>query len=302
MVVGFGAPTAARIVTRHSLADQAKSRVRVLLAEDNPTNQKVALATLERLGYRADAVANGLEALDALGSRPYDLVLMDVQMPEMDGLEATGHVRDPKSAVRDHGIPIIALTAAAMTGDREKCLAAGMNDYLTKPLRPEELGRMIERWTAGAGGTPTPGAAGSAAPQSAPGSAAPSAPPEGTPASASAPVFDREVLLRTLGGDRELAREIMPEFLADARRQLDVLRKTAVSGPAGQLARQAHALKGASATVGALALAAEAARLEADARQAGEGWLERGDERAAALEAAFEQFADDWERNGLGEA
>ncbi len=232
--LGFDAPRAARIVTRHSLADQAKSRVRVLLAEDNPTNQKVALATLERLGYRADAVANGLEALDALGSRPYDLVLMDVQMPEMDGLEATGHVRDPKSAVRDHGIPIIALTAAAMTGDREKCLAAGMNDYLTKPLRPEELGRMIERWTAGVGGTPTPGAAGSAAPQSAPGSAAPSAPPEGTPASAPpAPVFDREVLLHTLGGDRELAREIMPEFLADARRQLDVLRKTAVSGPAG---------------------------------------------------------------------
>ena len=179
-----------------------------------------------------------------------------------------------------------------------------MNDYLTKPLRPEELGRMIERWTAGLGGTLTPGAAGSAAPQSAPGSAAPSAPPEGTPASASvsAPVFDRGVLLHTLGGDRELAREIMPEFLADARRQLDVLRKTAVSGPAEQLARQAHALKGASATVGALALAAEAARLEADARQTGEGWLERGDERAAALEAAFEQFADDWERNGLGEA
>ena len=118
--LGLGAPRTARIVTRHSLADQAKSRVRVLLAEDNPTNQKVALTTLERFGYRADAVANGREALDALGSRPYDLVLMDVQMPEMDGLEATGHVRDPKSAVRDHGIPIIALTAAAMTGDREK--------------------------------------------------------------------------------------------------------------------------------------------------------------------------------------
>ena len=124
----------------------------MLLAEDNPINQKVALAMVEKLGYHADAVANGLEALDALGSRPYDLVLMDIQMPEMDGLEATAQVRDPKSAVRGHDVPIVALTAAAMKGDREKCLAAGMNDYLTKPLRPEELGRMIERWAAGAGG------------------------------------------------------------------------------------------------------------------------------------------------------
>jgi PAS domain S-box-containing protein len=138
--ISFEAPAAARIVTRHSLTDQAKSRIRVLLAEDNPINQKVALAMLENLGYRADAVGSGVEALGALGSRPYDLVLMDIQMPEMDGLEATGKVRDQKSAVRDHSIPIVALTAAAMKGDREKCLAAGMNDYLTKPLRPEERG------------------------------------------------------------------------------------------------------------------------------------------------------------------
>ncbi len=149
--IGVDAPAAARIITRHSLTDQAKSRVRLLLAEDNPINQKVALAMVEKLGYRADTVANGLEALAALASRSYDLVLMDIQMPEMDGLEATAQVRDPRSAVRSHDIPIIALTAAAMKGDRERCLAAGMNDYLTKPLRPDELGRMIERWTAGAG-------------------------------------------------------------------------------------------------------------------------------------------------------
>ena len=187
--VGFSAPKAARIITRHSLADQAKSRVRVLLAEDNPINQKVALATLEKLGYRADAVANGLEALAALGSRPYDLVLMDVQMPEMDGLEATARVRDPKSAVRDHAIPIIALTAAAMTGDREKCLAAGMNDYLTKPLRPEELSRMIERWTAGAGGT----IAGRGRIGGAPACAGPCGTERAGSREPRSPVFDREV-------------------------------------------------------------------------------------------------------------
>ena len=295
--LGFDAPKTARIITRHSLADRAKSRVRVLLAEDNLINQRVALATLEKLGYSADAVANGCEVLDALGSRSYDLVLMDVQMPEMDGLEAAAQVRDPRSAVRDHDIPIIALTAAAMTGDRERCLAAGMNDYLTKPLRPEELGRMIERWTAGPQGAP-PVAAGSTVSVSVPVPSAPGAPGRET----SVPAFDRESLLRTLGGDEDMAREIVPEFLADARRQLDILRETAVSGSAGELARQAHALKGASATVGALRLEGEAARLEAEAKQAGGGRLDGGQERVVALEAALDQFAADWERRGLGEA
>ncbi len=286
----------ARIITRHSLTDQAKSRVRLLLAEDNPINQKVAIAMVEKLGYRADTVTNGLEALAALASRSYDLVLMDVQMPEMDGLEATAQVRDPKSAVRSHDIPIIALTAAAMKGDRERCLAVGMNDYLTKPLRPDELSQMIERWTAGVGGG-LPVAAGSAAHTSRPvSSEARAAVPE-SPVT----VFDRGVLLNNLGGDRELAEEIVREFLVDVRRQLDVLRETAESGSTMQLARQAHALKGAAATAGAISLKAEAEGLEVDARRAGEDRLERARGRVAALEAAFGQFVDTWERDGLGE-
>jgi two-component system sensor histidine kinase/response regulator len=289
-------PAAARIITRHSLTDQAKGRIRVLLAEDNPINQKVALAMLENLGYRADAVGNGLEALAALSSRTYDLVLMDIQMPEMDGLEATGRVRAPDSSVRDHGIAIVALTAAAMKGDRDKCVAAGMNDYLTKPLRPEELGQMIERWTAGAAGS-SPAVPEPTVPPPRPASAASRAPAQGGPV----PVFDRGALLSTLGGDRELAEQIIVEFLADVRRQLDVLRGTAESGPSAQLARQAHALKGASGTVGALALRAEAERLEVGARQAGEERLESAEERVAAIEAAFEQVAAAWERDGLGE-
>ena len=181
---GFSAPRSPHIITRHSLADQAKSRVRVLLAEDNPINQKVALATLEKLGYRADAVGDGQEALAALASRPYDLVLMDVQMPNMDGLEATGLVRDPQSSVRDHDIPIIALTAAAMKGDPGRSLAAaGWTSSLTKPLRPGATSRSDPRLTAGAdGGTSA---------------AAPSA---GAPLPAPTPVFDREALLHTLGG------------------------------------------------------------------------------------------------------
>jgi two-component system sensor histidine kinase/response regulator len=292
--VGLDAVKPGRIITRHSLADNAKSRLRLLLAEDNPINQKVALATLENLGYRADSVANGLEALDALSSRPYDLVLMDVQMPEMDGLEATSHVRDPKSTVLDHGIPIIALTAAAMTGDREKCLEAGMSDYLTKPLRPEELRRMIERWTSVSHEPPTVGTESTASPY-VPASEVPP-PPAGE---ISIPTFDGKSLLNLLGGDRELAREIIAAFLVEARRQLDVLGEAAPTGPAEKIAREAHSLKGASATAGAFALQAEAARLETDARQAGGQRLENADEKVAALEVLYTDFVDQWERSEL---
>ena len=111
--------------------------LRILLAEDNTVNQQIALLVLESMGYRADVASNGIEAVKAVASLPYDLVLMDVQMPEMDGLEATRRIRALGSAAA--GIHIVAMTANAMQGDREACLAAGMNDYLSKPIRPEEL-------------------------------------------------------------------------------------------------------------------------------------------------------------------
>jgi len=156
-----------RIITRYTVAEESKQKTRILLAEDNIINQKVASKVLEKLGYRSDVVANGLEALKALETIPYDMVLMDVQMPEMDGLEATKEIRrreeltaqkkdagffgEPSALSFQHSaqskhIPIIAITAHAMKGDKEICLKAGMDDYLTKPIQPVKFGETIARW------------------------------------------------------------------------------------------------------------------------------------------------------------
>jgi PAS domain S-box-containing protein len=128
----------------------ASQTARILLVEDNPTNQQVALGLLHKLGYAAESVANGLEALTALETKPYDLVLMDVQMPIMDGLEATRLIRSTTQTYRN--VPVIAMTAHAMRGDREICLQAGMNDYLSKPVMPAELDSCLQRWLRAAEG------------------------------------------------------------------------------------------------------------------------------------------------------
>jgi PAS domain S-box-containing protein len=134
------------LITRHTLSEQRKSGLRVLLAEDNPINQKLAVVLLQKAGYSVDAVETGAQALEKVQANQYNAVLMDVQMPEMDGLEATHRIREWEKDTGRH-IPIIAMTAHAMQGDRERCLEAGMDDYVTKPLQPKVLFSALDRWT-----------------------------------------------------------------------------------------------------------------------------------------------------------
>jgi CheY-like chemotaxis protein len=131
---------------RRALPNFAHRKARILVAEDNMTNQKVALGILKKLGLTADAVASGGEALEALRTLPYDLVFMDVQMPEMDGLEATRRIRDSQSIVLNRDIPVIAMTAHAVQSYKDKCFEAGMNDYVTKPVSPQALAAALEKW------------------------------------------------------------------------------------------------------------------------------------------------------------
>ena len=135
-----------KIVTKHTVRDSRRSTLQILIAEDNIVNQKVALGILKKAGYNAVAVANGKEAVKALEETQYNIVLMDCQMPEMDGYQATAKIRDEKSSVLDHKIPVIAMTANAMQGDRERCLDAGMDDYIAKPVTPKSLTEILDKW------------------------------------------------------------------------------------------------------------------------------------------------------------
>ncbi|MBF0396735.1 MAG: response regulator, partial [Desulfobacterales bacterium] len=137
-----------KFITKHLLNDTRKLLIKILLVEDNKVNQKLALKLFNKFGYNADIANDGKEAVKALTENEYHLVFMDVQMPVMDGFEATQVIRDLNSGVLNHQIPIIAMTAHAMKGDRERCISAGMNDYVSKPIKPQELLETIDKYTA----------------------------------------------------------------------------------------------------------------------------------------------------------
>ena len=256
----------------------AEIPLRILLAEDNTVNQKLALRILSRFGYRADAVANGLEVLNALERQHYDVVLMDVQMPEMDGLEASRRIVERWP--REKRPRIIALTANAMAEDRAACLAAGMDDYLTKPIRPADLAEALRRCVplaarraAVAGGSKgsESGAGNTAGSETAAGGDSRgtardgAAGAEATVATANSPAIDEKTfkrLVAEMGGDMDFVREVVATFLREGAAMIEELAAAAGAHDADSVHRIAHTLKSNAQSVGALELASVCRAIE----------------------------------------
>ena len=251
-----------RFITRHVLNEARKHDRKILLVEDNPTNRLVALGLLENLGYRADTAVNGLEALEALESTVYDLVLMDCQMPLMDGFEATSIIRDPGSPVLVHTVPIIAMTAHAMKEDRDRCLAAGMDDYLSKPIRSSDFSEMLSKWLSGPC-RPTAPATGDRTADKDPAPDRLAAAEENAVVSADA--FDIHDLLERLG-DEDLGRAVVESLIRDLPAMLGLLGASIRGGDAEGITLHAHSIKGAAGNAGATALRDAALRMEAAGR------------------------------------
>jgi len=241
LVATDGPDEARPLITRHTAAEvRRRHRPHLLVVEDNIVNQKVAARTLENLGYRVDVAANGREAVEATAHIRYAAVLMDCQMPEMDGYEATAAIRAREAG--DGHVPIIAMTAGASPEDEAACLAAGMDDYVTKPVNRTVLARLLDRWVHN-----TPSATAPNSSHDAPGSLDP----------------------ETLSQIRELAAqdpagiaELVGTFLRDARERIDTAAAAAAQGDLAAVSRTAHSLKGSSGNLAATAMAELCADLE----------------------------------------
>ncbi len=268
-----GLAVAPTLITRHTLAEQ-RARPRILVAEDNVVNQKLAVRMLERLGYQPDIVSNGQDALTAFERDTYAAIVMDCQMPVLDGYEATRRIREQEqrpdaSRTRAH-IPIIALTANAMPGDRERCKAAGMDDYLTKPVKTDDLGRILQRW----------------APPVAPDALPAPAPPHEM-SKADAGIFNATTMLANIGGDVELFDQLLRLFLERQRIMVQEIEAAIKHNDGDALERAAHSLKGTAGNLCAPDVVLLASQLEANGRL---GTLTEAPALLAQLERAIQQL------------
>ena len=254
---------------------------RILSADDNATNQIVARTMLERLGYHCDTVGHGQEAIEALRQIPYDLVLMDLQMPVLDGLEATRQIRRPETGVLNPRVPILAMTAHAMDRDRKNCLAAGMNGYLSKPVQFAELSAALECWLrpAESGGNP---------PGEAPPAPAPDTPPNAWSATPGE-IFQRGMLVERLEGAEAIIPTLLTAFLKDARRRLDEIAQALPAADYPRIAEAAHSLRGGAGNINAPRMHYLARELETAAKQAD---AVRTREVADRLTSAFAALAE----------
>jgi len=251
------------LVTRHTIKEQkSRSQSRILVADDNETNQMVAVQMLRRLGCRSEVAANGLEVIEALKKIPFDAILMDCQMPEMDGYEATRAIRAAEAASGRH-VPIIAMTANAMRGDREKCLQAGMDDYLPKPVKLQDLDQALKRWIKKGETTGKPRrtvVGGAAGPKRKTAGASSVVPPsEASPLDPE--IFGQLREADRVGGDGFLA-GLIQKYLQEAPARILALRDAVSRADCAVVVKAAHALKGSAGALGALTMAAACSDLE----------------------------------------
>ncbi len=225
-----------------------RQEIRILLAEDNTVNQRVAVGILKKNGYQVDVAVNGVEVLKALGKDSYHLVLMDVQMPVMGGFEATKKIRKKSGGILNEKIPIVAMTANVMKGDREKCLNVGMNDYVSKPIRPKALFDAVERWT-------SPDCVNNAALSSEEAS--------DKKTEEDINIFNVVDLLERLDDDEDLLKDILEVFLEDTPNHINNMKKAFEENDASELRLHVHSIKGTAGNAGASVLQELAAELEA---------------------------------------
>ncbi len=223
------------LVTKYSLHEMKLEKFRILLVEDNITNQQVAMGILKKTGIRVDAVANGQESVTALEQIPYDLVFMDIQMPVMDGLEATKLIRKFDSQAMNRNVPIIAMTAHAMQGDKEICIKAGMNDYVSKPIGPAAIAKILKKWLDFDEILKRTDKVSTKA----------------TSNSNTIKVFDSSEFLERMMDDNDLAALIVREFLKNTPVLIEDLSDRIKSGKAIEAGHIAHSLKGSGANLSA---------------------------------------------------
>ncbi|MBW2609114.1 MAG: response regulator [Deltaproteobacteria bacterium] len=290
--MGQECKTDRQLITRHTIAEEEKRHGHILLVEDYPTNQRVAMMHLNEAGYRVDLARNGQEAVDAYSQKTYDLVLMDIQMPVMGGFEATEKIREMETAhsskltaqrqknneqqPSSSRVPIIAMTAHAMKGYRERCLETGMDDYISKPLKRKGLLAMVEKWIRAQGVRGND---------------------EGKRIKVKGedslikvqegPPMNFEMMLEEFRGDKETLVEILEDFLEDVRGQLGNMRQALADKDAEAIRKQAHAIKGGAANMSAEALSGTAHELEKVGKA---GALENGTKVFERLEKEFHRL------------
>ncbi len=255
-----------------ALPEQRPSRVepekkvgmefRILVAEDNPVNQKLAAGMLRKLGYASDTVPNGKEAIRKLMENDYSLVLMDIQMPIMDGFEATSIIKDKNSDVLNHAVPVVAMTAHAMSGDKEKCIDGGMDDYISKPIDMKQLDALLKKWFDKDKNLGENGRRGFK----------------------DVKIFDSVALSGRLLDDKDIIAEIIKVFLEDMPVQIDGLKSAFESKDIALVSSIAHAIKGSSSNIGGMRIAGIAKEIEISSKK---GELENLGENISELESQY---------------